>query len=148
MEKIGVEVSMSSIILESAEGSMLKEDEVREELSGLRGERRSKQSSVSLGWTEKRSGAGVGWGGWYRQKRKRRRKIDLFSEFITSGAGGELERGGFEPGAFHPGVYWDSPASAAVRTAYRSQSRWAELATVCFQTELGEQKRSFGSVLI
>jgi len=61
---------------------MLKEDEVREGLSRIERGAKIKAIARGLGVDRKTINRWRRLGGWYRQKRKRRRKIDLFSEFI------------------------------------------------------------------
>lgn len=64
---------------------MLKEDEVREGLSRIERGEKIKAIARELGVDRKTIKRSRRLGGWYRQKRKRRRKIDLFSEFIKLG---------------------------------------------------------------
>ena len=140
MENTVSEVSLPSINLESAEGRMLKEDEVREVLARVERGEKIKAIAREFGVDRKTIKRWRRLGGWRRQKRQRARKIDGFKEFV--------ERRGVEVGwnavVLHrellslgfSGTYQQVQRFVQ---PYRSQSRWERLATVRFETEPGEQ---------
>jgi transposase len=140
MENTVSEVSLPSIILESAEGMMLKEDEVREVLSRIERGEKIKAIARELGVDRKTVKRWRRLGGWRAQKRKRRRKIDSFSEFVKRRGPEvdwnavvlyrELSSLGFG-GTYQQVQRFVQP--------YRSQSHWENLATVRFETGPGEQ---------
>lgn len=82
MEETAVKVSLPPTTLESAEGLMLKEAEVREVLSRLRRGEKIKTIARELGVDRKTIKRWRRVGGWYAQKRKRGRRMDAFSDFV------------------------------------------------------------------
>jgi transposase len=150
MEKIAVEVSLPPNESGSAEGSMLKEAEVREILSRIERGEKIKAIARELGVDRKTIKRWRRASGWYSQKRKRPRKIDGFTDFVT--------RRGPEVGWNAVVLYRELSTLGFTGTyqqvqryvqPFRSQSRWAELATVRFETGPGEQAQvDFGQMTL
>lgn len=141
MEQSLMELFSGPIITKgSAEGRMLQEDMVREVLARLERGERIKSVARELGIDRKTIKRWRRLGGWGAQSRQRARQIDPFAEFV--------ERRG-------PEVDWNavvvhrelcslgfSGSYQQVRRfvkPFRAERRWAELATVRFETGPGEQ---------
>jgi len=150
MEEILVKVSLPPRELELAEGLMLKEAEVREVLWRLERGEKLKAIARELGVDRKTIKRWRRVGGWYRQKRKRVCAMEAFGEFVTRrgpevGWNGvvlyrELSMLGFS-GSYRQVQRYIQPL--------RSQSRWAELATVRYETGPGEQAQiDFGQMTL
>jgi transposase len=129
---------------------MLKEAEVREVLSRLERGEKVKAIARELGVDRKTIKRWRRAGGWYHQKRKRARKMDRFGDFI---------------GRRGPEVGWNAVvlcreiSTLGFTGSYRqvqryiqplrSQSRWAELATMRYETGPGEQAQvDFGQTTL
>jgi hypothetical protein len=95
---------------------MLKEAEVREAFSRLERGEKVKAIPRALGVDRKTIKRWRRVGGWYRKKRKRTRRMDAFSEFLTR-QGPEVVECGYVPGALGAGVYRQLPAGAALYSA-------------------------------
>lgn len=150
MEEIAVEVSSPPTEFELAEGWMLKEAEVREVLSRIERGEKVKAIARELGVDRKTIKRWRRIGGWYPQKRKRPRAVDGFTEFISR-RGPEV--------SWNAVVLYRELCGLGFTGSYqhvqrhvqplRSQSRWAELATVRFETGPGEQAQvDFGQITL
>ena len=140
MENRAGALSLPSIDSGSAEGLMLKEDEVREVLARIERGEKIKTIARELGLDRKTIKRWRRLGGWRAQKRKRRRKIDSFGEFVRRRGPEvnwnavvlhrEIKSLGFS-GTYQQVQRFVHP--------YRLENRWANLATVRFETGPGEQ---------
>lgn len=140
MEGRSSEVSLAPIISESVEGSMLQEDVVREILARLERGERIKTIARELGVDRKTIKRWRRVGGWRAQRRHRARKIDRFAEFV--------KRRGVEVG-WNAVVLHRELSTLGFSGSYqqvqrfvklfRAERRWAEVATVRFETGPGEQ---------
>jgi transposase len=140
MENTGSALSLPSIDLESAEGLMLKEDEVREVLSRIKRGEKIKTIARELGVDRKTIKRWRQMGGWHPQKRRRPRKIDAFKEFVEH-RGVEVE---WNAVVLHRELLtlgFDGTYQQVQRFVqpYRARRLWERLATVRFETAPGEQ---------
>lgn len=124
----------------AVEGTMLREDVVREVLARLERGEGIKRVARELGLDRKTVKRWRELGGWRPQSRRRARQIDRFGEF--------LKRRGPEVG-WNGVVLHRELAALGFAGGYqqvqrfvkplRVERRWAEVATVRFETEPGEQ---------
>jgi transposase len=150
MEEIAVEVSLPPTELRLAEGLMLKEAEVREVLSRIERGERIKAIARELGVDRKTIKRWRRVGGWYRQKRKRPRTIDGFTDFISR-RGPEVGWNGVVLYRELSGLGFTGSYQNVQRHVQplRCQNRWAELATVRYETGPGEQAQvDFGQLTL
>ena len=150
MEDIAVEVSLPPGESATAEVWMLKEAEVREIVSRVDRGEKIKAIARELAVDRKTIKRWRRAGGWHPQKRERRRKIDVFSDFV--------KRRGAEVGWNAVVLHRELSALGFAGTyqqvqryvqPFRSQNRWAELATVRFETGPGEQAQvDFGQTTL
>jgi transposase len=150
MEEIAVGVSSPPTEIGSAEGLMLKEAEVRAVLSRIEPGEKIKAIARELGVDRKTIKRWRRVGGWCPQKRKRPRTIDRFTDFIS--------RRGPEVG-WNAVVLYRELCGLGFTGTYqhvqrpvqplRCQNRWAELATVRYETGPGEQAQvDFGQLTL
>jgi len=140
MEEGVAEVSLPPIYKQSAEGSMLREDAVREILSRLERGEKIKAIARGLGVDRKTVKRWRRIGGWRPQRRERPRKIDWFAKFVRH-RGPEV---GWNAVVLHRELLMLGFSGSYQQVQrfvkpFRAERRWAELATVRFETEPGEQ---------
>jgi transposase len=140
METSSWELCSLPITSSSAEGQMLQEDKVREVLARLERGEGIKAIARDLGIDRKTVKRWRKLGGWRAQRRQRARQIDPFAQFVR--------RRGEEVGWNAVVVYRElcslgfSGSYQQVRRfmkPFRAERRWAQLATVRFETGPGEQ---------